>query len=153
MTRFTGGLGQKNLVIRCRFLTKKSLFDVSDTFMPASFFLSQSASKKKSQDSKDKDKKHFETDKGTGSPFNAKTKFQNTIHMSNRELPSVPDTKQDSKRRESLEPMKISNNNLIGLNHLFQLDCVMVKNFEEIKNYDQNELIKLILIIKIVITT
>ena len=29
--------------------------------------------------------------------------------MSNRELPSVPDTKQDRKRRESLELMKISN--------------------------------------------
>ena len=46
----------------------------------------------------------------------------------------------------AFKPMKISNNNLIGLNNLFQLDCVMVKNFEEIKNYDQNELIKLILI-------
>ena len=30
----------------------------------------------------------------------------------------------------TFKPMVISNDKLIGLNHLFQIDCVMVKNFE-----------------------
>jgi len=46
----------------------------------------------------------------------------------------------------TFKPMVISNDKLIGLNHLFQMDCVMVKNFEEIKRFSKNELIKLILI-------
>ena len=44
------------------------------------------------------------------------------------------------------KPMIISNNKHMGLNHIFKLDCVMIKNFNEIKNLDQNELIKLIMI-------
>ena len=47
----------------------------------------------------------------------------------------------------SFKPMVVANNKNLGINHLFQLDCVMVKNFEEIKTLDKENLIKLILII------
>ena len=33
-----------------------------------------------------------------------------------------------------------------GLHHLFQLDCVLIKNFKTINNYTEEELKKLILI-------
>ena len=46
----------------------------------------------------------------------------------------------------SFKPMVVANNKNLGINHLFQLDCVMVKNFEEIKTLDKENLIKLILI-------
>lgn len=44
------------------------------------------------------------------------------------------------------EPMILGNNNRIGLNHLFQLDCVLIKNFDIINKYDDETLKKLILI-------
>ena len=44
------------------------------------------------------------------------------------------------------KPMVLANNKTLGLNHLFQLDCVMVKNFEEINKFSEEDLIKLILI-------
>ena len=46
----------------------------------------------------------------------------------------------------SFKPMMLGNNKNVGFNHLFQLDCVMVKNFNEINNLNQDDLIKLILI-------
>lgn len=46
----------------------------------------------------------------------------------------------------SFKPMVVANNKNLGINHLFQLDCVMVKNFKEIKLLDKESLIKLILI-------
>ena len=42
--------------------------------------------------------------------------------------------------------MVLANNKTLGLNHLFQLDCVMVKNFEEINKFSEEDLTKLILI-------
>ena len=47
----------------------------------------------------------------------------------------------------SFKPMVVANNKNLGINHLFQLDCVMVKNFKEIKLLDKESLMKLILII------
>ena len=44
------------------------------------------------------------------------------------------------------KPMVLANNKTLGLNHLFQLDCVMVKNFEEINKLSEENLTKLILI-------
>jgi len=44
------------------------------------------------------------------------------------------------------KPMILANNKTLGLNHLFQLDCVMVKNFEEINKFSEEDLTKLILI-------
>jgi len=41
------------------------------------------------------------------------------------------------------EPIMICD---IGLNYLFQLDCVLVRNFREIKNLSSEQLKKLILI-------
>ena len=46
----------------------------------------------------------------------------------------------------SFKPMVVANNKNLGINHLFQLDCVMVKNFKEIKLLDKESLMKLILI-------
>ena len=42
--------------------------------------------------------------------------------------------------------MILGNNKMMGLNHLLQLDCVMVKNFEEINKLSEENLTKLILI-------
>ena len=44
------------------------------------------------------------------------------------------------------KPMVLANNETLGLNHIFQLDCVMVKNFEEINKFSEEDLTKLILI-------
>tara|TARA_A100001011_G_C14142961_1_gene770541 strand:+ start:153 stop:989 length:837 start_codon:yes stop_codon:yes gene_type:complete len=44
------------------------------------------------------------------------------------------------------KPMVLANNKTLGLNHIFQLDCVMVKNFEEINKFSEEDLTKLILI-------
>ena len=46
----------------------------------------------------------------------------------------------------SFKPTIISNNNRIGLHHLFQLDCVLIKNLETINMYEVEKLKKLILI-------
>lgn len=47
----------------------------------------------------------------------------------------------------TFKPMIIDNSIYKGLHHLFQLDCVMIKNFENIKELNQDQLIKLILIL------
>ena len=47
----------------------------------------------------------------------------------------------------AFKPMIINNNIYAGLNHLFQLDCVFIKNFNEIDNYNIENLKKLILIL------
>ena len=46
----------------------------------------------------------------------------------------------------SFKPMIFDNNIYSGLHHLFQLDCVFVKNFKEIDELDEENLKKLILI-------
>ena len=46
----------------------------------------------------------------------------------------------------SFKPTIIENNNRIGLHHLFQLDCVLIKNLEAINIYEVEKLKKLILI-------
>ena len=46
----------------------------------------------------------------------------------------------------TFKPMIIAKNTGIGLNTIFQLDCVFVKNFNEINKLDEEELKKLILI-------
>jgi hypothetical protein len=43
--------------------------------------------------------------------------------------------------------MLVDNNIYKGLHHLFQLDCVMIQKFENIKELNQDQLIKLILIL------
>ena len=47
----------------------------------------------------------------------------------------------------SFKPTMISKNPFIGLHHLFQLDCVLIKNLKIIDNYNIEELKKLILIL------
>ena len=47
----------------------------------------------------------------------------------------------------TFKPMIIDNHPHKGLHHLFQLDCVMIQKFENIKKLDQDQLIKLILIL------
>ena len=44
------------------------------------------------------------------------------------------------------KPMRISNNVFMGINHLFQLDCVMIRNLENIRKLNKEDLIKMILI-------
>ena len=45
------------------------------------------------------------------------------------------------------KPMTIPNHSLTGINHLLQLDCVFIKNFEEIKKYSNESLKKLAMIL------
>ena len=45
------------------------------------------------------------------------------------------------------KPMLLNNNPYKGLHHLFQLDCVLIKDFSFIKKFDNEKLIKLILIL------
>lgn len=47
----------------------------------------------------------------------------------------------------SFKPTIISKNPYTGLHHLFQLDCVLIKNFKIIESYNINNLKKLILIL------
>ena len=42
--------------------------------------------------------------------------------------------------------MKLNNNIFIGINHLFQLDCVMIRKLDDINSFNKEELIKMILI-------
>ena len=42
--------------------------------------------------------------------------------------------------------MKINNSIFQGLHHLFQLDCVMINNFQNIDSFSKEDLTKLILI-------
>ena len=44
------------------------------------------------------------------------------------------------------KPMKLNNNIFIGINHLFQLDCVMIRKLDDINSFNKEELIKMILI-------
>ena len=44
------------------------------------------------------------------------------------------------------KPMKLNNNVFIGINHLFQLDCVMIRNLDDICNFNKEDLTKMILI-------
>jgi len=44
------------------------------------------------------------------------------------------------------KPMKLNNNVFIGINHLFQLDCVMIRNLDDISNFNKEDLTKMILI-------
>ena len=48
--------------------------------------------------------------------------------------------------KQIFKPMIINNNPSIGLNSIFQLDCVFVKNYSEIDKLDEERLKKLILI-------
>ena len=45
---------------------------------------------------------------------------------------------------KTFKPMKINNNIYQGLHHLFQLDCVMIKNFKNINSLNKENLTKLI---------
>ncbi len=45
------------------------------------------------------------------------------------------------------KPMLLNNNPYKGIHHLFQLDCVVIKNFEKINKLNEDKLIKLILIL------
>ena len=47
----------------------------------------------------------------------------------------------------TFKPMVINKDLSKGLHHLFQLDCVLIKNFENIEKLNQDQLIKLILIL------
>ena len=47
----------------------------------------------------------------------------------------------------TFKPMVVDKNMHKGLHHLFQLDCVMIKNFKNIEELNQDRLIKLILIL------
>lgn len=49
-------------------------------------------------------------------------------------------------KTQCFRPMILNNNTDIGLNYLFQLDCVLVRNFDEIKKLNPEQLKKLILI-------
>lgn len=43
----------------------------------------------------------------------------------------------------SFKPMIVNGNSKTGINYLYQLDCVFVKNFDEIENFSLNDLLKL----------
>jgi hypothetical protein len=43
--------------------------------------------------------------------------------------------------------MTMPNHRLAGINHLLQLDCVFIKNFDEIKKYSNENLKKLAMIL------
>ena len=45
------------------------------------------------------------------------------------------------------KPMRLIDNNFTGINHLLQLDCIFIKNFEEIKKYNSENLKKLAMIL------
>ena len=45
------------------------------------------------------------------------------------------------------KPMLLNNNPYTGIHHLFQLDCVMIKNFKKINKLNEDQLVKLILIL------
>ena len=47
----------------------------------------------------------------------------------------------------AFKPMMVDKDMHKGLHHLFQLDCVMIKKFENIEKLNQDQLIKLILIL------
>ena len=47
----------------------------------------------------------------------------------------------------SFKPTIVNNNPYTGINHLFQVDCVLIKNFNIINNYEIDNLKKLILIL------
>ena len=47
----------------------------------------------------------------------------------------------------TFKPTIISNNPYVGLHHLFQLDCVLIKDLKVIETYDLEKLKKLILIL------
>ena len=47
----------------------------------------------------------------------------------------------------TFKPMLIENNPYKGLHHLFQLDCVLIKDFKIIEKLERDKLIKLILIL------
>jgi FkbM family methyltransferase len=47
---------------------------------------------------------------------------------------------------KTFKPMKINNSIYQGLHHLFQLDCVMINNFQNISSFSKEDLTKLILI-------
>ena len=47
---------------------------------------------------------------------------------------------------KTFKPMKINNSIYQGLHHLFQLDCVMINNFQNINSFSKEDLTKLILI-------
>jgi len=53
----------------------------------------------------------------------------------------------DNINSKIFKPMVIQNDVRIGLHHLFQLDCVFIKNFDEIKKLNEEKLKKLILIL------
>ena len=46
----------------------------------------------------------------------------------------------------SFKPMIIAKNSKLGLHYLYQLDCVFIKNFDEVDKLDINKLLKLIYI-------
>ena len=46
----------------------------------------------------------------------------------------------------TFKPMIIGNSTGIGLNTIFQLDCIFIKNYEEIDKFNEEKLRKLILI-------
>ena len=48
---------------------------------------------------------------------------------------------------KKFKPTMISKNPFIGLHHLFQLDCVLIKNLKIIDNYNIEELKKLCILI------
>ena len=45
------------------------------------------------------------------------------------------------------KPMLLDNNPYKGIHHLFQIDCVLVKNFKKIDELEEDKLVKLILIL------
>lgn len=47
----------------------------------------------------------------------------------------------------AFKPLVFGNNPYIGLNHIFQLDCIFIKNIEDLSKYQDDELKKLALIL------
>ena len=45
------------------------------------------------------------------------------------------------------KPMLLNNNPYKGIHHLFQIDCVLIKNFKKIEELKEDQLVKLILIL------
>ena len=76
----------------------------------------------------------YKNEKTSSEVINQLEKLGFSLHMFNRV------------NTKSFKPMKINNNIYQGLHHLFQLDCVMINNFQNINSFSKEDLTKLILI-------
>ena len=76
----------------------------------------------------------YKNEKSSSEVINQLEKLGFSLHMFNKV------------NTKPFKPMKINNSIYQGLHHLFQLDCVMINNFQNIDSFNKEDLTKLILI-------